>query len=121
VAITSSKFEQIAQQFLTKDISQKKNKSAYKESIFHDLTTKTVNINYSTADKSLEVQNIDILIDDETNKLRFVFIRAYQVTTDATIITQLNWKTGKNFLINKSVLKKDGTKTSIQQYVSWNE
>ena len=119
--LSTTGFVQLAQQFLTKDISRKDIKHFYKEDIFRDLSTKSVTFNYSTTNKELEIQNIDVLLDEETKKVNFVFIRANENFKDSTIINQLNWNRGKSFLINKSVLKNDGTKYSTQQYVSWNE
>lgn len=118
--ITSKDFVQLAQQFLDKDITGKEIKHFYKENIFRDLSSKSVTFNYSTTNKALDVQNIDVLLDEETQKVKFIFIRADKTFSDSTIITQLNWNKGKSFLINKSVLKNDGTKYSIQQYVNWN-
>ena len=51
------------------------------------------------------MQNVDVLLDEETNKVNFIFIRANENFKDSTIINQLNWNRGKSFLINKSVLK----------------
>jgi hypothetical protein len=118
--LTTKDFVQLAQEFLEKDITQKDVKHFYKEDIFRDLSTKSVTFDYSTSNKDLYVQSIDVLLDEETNKVKFILIRANKTTNDSTIITQLNWNKGKSFLINKSVLKNDGTKYSTQQYVSWN-
>jgi len=60
-----------------------------------------------------------VLLDEETNKVKFIFIRADKAYGDSTVITQLNWNKGKSFLINKSIIKSDGAKHSIQQYVNW--
>ncbi len=118
--VTTTTFVQLAQEFLAQDITSKELKPFYKEDIFRDLSTKSVTFSYSTKNKDLDVQDIEVLVDEETNKVNFIFIRSQRVTSDSTIITQFNWKRGKNFLINRAVLKSDGSKHSTQQFVSWN-
>ena len=118
--LTTTSFEQWAQEFLSKDITEKSIKHFYKEDIFRDLTTKSVTFSYSTRNKDLEIQNVEVLLDEETNKVNFIFIRCNKTEGDSTVITQYNWKRGKSFLINRSVLKSDDSKHSTQQFVSWN-
>lgn len=120
IHLTTTSFVQLAQEFLSKDITDKSIKHFYKEDVFRDLTTKSVTFSYSTKNKDLEVQSIDVLLDEETNKVNFIFIRCNKTEGDSTIITQYNWKRGRSFLINRSVLKNDDSKHSIQQFVSWN-
>ena len=117
--LTTTEFVRLAQEFLAQDITQKELKPSYKEDVFRDLSTKSITFSYSTKNKDLDVQNIDVLLDEESNKVKFIFIRSQKIFKDSTIITQLNWKRAKNFLINRAVLKSDGTKYSTQQFVSW--
>ena len=117
--LTTTEFVRLAQEFLAQDITQKELKPSYKEDVFRDLSTKSITFSYSTKNKDLDVQNIDVLLDEESNKVKFIFIRSQKISKDSTIITQLNWKRAKNFLINRAVLKSDGTKYSTQQFVSW--
>ena len=105
---------------MEKDITKKEIKHFYKEDVFRDLSTKCITFSYSTKNKELEIQNIDVLLNEETMSVKFVFIRTNQTIGDSNIITQMSWKTGKNFLINKTVIKSDGTKSITQQYVCWN-
>ena len=118
--LTTTEFVRLAQEFLAQDITQSELKPFYKEDVFRDLSTKSITFSYSTRNKDLDVQNIDVLLDEESNKVKFVFIRSQKITKDSTVITQFNWKRAKNFLINRSVLKSNGSKYSTQQFVSWN-
>ncbi len=118
--VTTTEFVRLAQEFLAQDITQSELKPFYKEEVFRDLSTKSITFSYSTRNKDLDVQNIDVLLDEESNKVKFIFIRSQKITKDSTVITQFNWKRAKNFLINRSVLRSDGSKYSTQQFVSWN-
>jgi hypothetical protein len=118
--LTTTEFVRLAQEFLAQDITQSELKPSYKEDVFRDLSTKSITFSYSTRNKDLNVQNIDVLLDEESNKVKFIFIRSQKITKDSTVITQFNWKRAKNFLINRSLLRSNGSKYSTQQFVSWN-
>ena len=120
VQITSAAFEKIAQIFLHKNISDSSVKRYYRENVFRDLTTKSITMSYSTLNRSLDVQGLDVLLDQETNKVNYILIRSNQNSNDSSVITPLNWKKGKSFLINKSVIMNNGEKKSTQQFVCWN-
>ena len=120
VPITSAVFEKIAQIFLQKNISDTSVKKYYRENVFRDLTTKSITMSYSTFNHSLDVQGVDILLNQETNLVKYVLIRSNQNTPDSSVITQLNWKSGQSFLINKSISKSNGEQISTQQFVCWN-
>ncbi|MFP5041246.1 hypothetical protein [Parasediminibacterium sp. JCM 36343] len=120
-AVTKAKFAQLANEFVEKDITTKELKPYYKQNIFRDLSTNSITFNYTTPNKQLEVQNIDILIDEETSKVKYIFIRTSKGNDDSTIISQFNWKPGKSFSINKSIVKSNGIQYGIQQIVNWND
>ncbi len=118
--ITIKDFIELAKPFTEKDITQKEIKHFYKEDVFRDLSTKSITFSYSTKNPELEIQNIDVLVNEETNKVKFVIIRVNKTTSDSIVISQMNWNKGNSFFINKTVVKKDGNKSSTQQLVSWN-
>ena len=120
VQLTSVAFEKVAQIFLHKNISDSSVKRYYKENVFRDLTTKSITMSYSTLNRNLDVQGLEVLLDQETNKVNYILIRSNQNCNDSSVITQLNWKKGKSFLINRSVIMSNGDKKSTQQFVCWN-
>jgi len=121
VNITTATFNKLAQEFVTKDVSNPAIKGEYKEEIFNDLSTNSVTLNYSTLNKDLEIQGADVLIDNETNKIKRIFIRTIVTKGDSTVSTQYNWKAGKSFLINRSVSRENGNNSTAQYFVNWND
>jgi len=119
-AITTPQFINLAQTFLKPDISAPDLKKYYTENIFHDETTKTFTISYTTANKDLEVQNVDILLDEDGKTVKRIFIRKFFNDTDSSSIEQLSWKSGESFQINKLVNIDDKENTQ-QTIVVWNE
>jgi membrane-bound inhibitor of C-type lysozyme len=120
-AIDKTLFALLAKQFIACDISDSVQKQAYKEVAFNDNSTKSITLNYTTSKKDLPIQSIDVLFDEETNHVRRVFIRKILSNKDSSTTVLYSWKANMSFTITKSVIKKDGTKYTEQQYVNWND
>src|SRR4051812_43878733 len=101
VAIDTSQFKKLAAEFLRSDISDTAVKKFYKETVFSDLTTKSITLNYTTNHPDLPVRSIDVLLDEETQLLKRIFINKIYVTGDSTIEFKLGWKANRSFSLNK--------------------
>lgn len=119
--LSVAEFNTLANQFLKTDISDPSLKKYYKENIFHDQTTKSITISYTTTNKSLEVQNIDVLLMEDGETLKRIFVRKFYDYNDSSAIEQLSWKPTESFQINRLVLLADNKETSSQTFVIWNE
>lgn len=120
-AINTPVFKQLAERFIKPDITSQELKPQYKESIFEDKTTGGFNINYSTLNKDLEVQSVNILLKEDGATVKNIFIRKFYTYTDSSAIEQMTWKPNERFQIIRSVQKKDGTENNYQTLVVWNE
>ena len=85
------------QSFMEADISDSVQKINYKESVFRDAGTASLNINYTPINTSVPIRNIDILMDDQTSIIKRLFIRKQFRTKDTTSTEQLSWKTNQGF------------------------
>jgi hypothetical protein len=121
VPINTPLFIQLARQFTNSDLNDPKLKSHYKENIFHDQTTKTFTISYSTPDKDLEIQNMEVLLQEDGQTVNRIFIRKFFNYPDSSIIEQLSWKVGERFQINRLIQTKNEKEDSQQTIVVWNE
>lgn len=120
IAINTALFKQIATGFLHPDINDSKLKPEYKENIFADQTTNSITFSYTTPNKSLEIQNVDVLMDENGQKVKRIFIRKFFNYADSSAIEQLTWKPGESFQINRSVSKADNSEVMLQTTVVWN-
>ena len=91
------------QSFIDADISDSIQKINYKESVFRDAGTASLNINYTPINTSVSIRNIDILMNDQTSLIKRLFIRKIFRTNDTTSTEQLSWKTNEGF--TKSISK----------------
>ncbi len=121
VPINTPLFEQLAQPFLNTDINKPALKKYYVENVFHDQTTQTFTISYTTPNKELEIQNMDILLQEDGQTVKRIFIRKFFNYPDSSVIEQLSWKAAENFQINRLVQAKDKKENSQQTIVVWNE
>lgn len=120
-AIDRTSFATLSKQFIACDISDSIQKQDYKEVVFKDNSTKSITINYSTPNKDLPIQSIDVLCDEETNNVTRIFIRQALDNKDSSTTVLYSWKANKSFIITKSVVKQNGAKYTVQQYVNWND
>ena len=120
-AINIAIFNQLSASFLPSGVAEENLKSNYKESIFEDQTTNTFTISYAATDKQLEVQNIEILLKEDAQTVKRIFIRKFFNYADSSAIEQLSWKPGESFRINRSVQKEDNTENTRQTAIVWNQ
>lgn len=116
--ITVNTFDSLAAIFSRYDISNKAIKKYYKESAFNDESTHSITLNYSTQNKDLPVQGVDVLLNQETQAVKRIFITLVENVHDTVFLYKLSWKSNENFFIAKSVTV--GKEEKIQQtMVAW--
>ena len=93
------------------------NKNLFIESVFQDLGTESYTINYRSS--KAPIKNIDLLLNQQTNLPKRLFIRVIQQSADTTITEQFSWIANKQFVINSSKRTQQGyTESSIKE-ISW--
>ena len=119
--LNKDQFIALAKIFLDRDISSPKIRILYRETVFHDLSTRSYTLNYSPIDHNAVVQNIDVLLDEETNQIKRVFIRSVYTRADTGFTEQCSWKAFKSFRINRSMQSKNGKQSTEFNYINWND
>jgi hypothetical protein len=119
-AIDNARFNEIAKQFLQPDINDPSLKKYYTESIFFDETTKSFTLSYTTSNKELEVQNVDVLLEEDGKTVKRILIRKFKSLGDGSAIEQLSWKPNERLQVI-SRLSSPGTESSTQTVVVWNQ
>ena len=102
VIISHEAFITTANLFLEAAKEFEANKYRFKENVFRDLSTNSYTLNYTPVDASLSaIQNIDILLAEETNYPKRVFIKKSQNKGDTSITEQYNWRANKGLQITR--------------------
>jgi len=118
-ALEVEQFKLLVSNFLLKDITTMPVKQFYKESIFTDLTTSSIVINYTTTMDSLPIKNVDILLSDNNgNKIKRMDMKVMFAKTDSTITENYAWIFGKSFYINRYA-EANGKGISTSNRVNW--
>jgi hypothetical protein len=121
VVLMPQQFTQMAGIFLKKDITKPEFKKLYKESSFHDLSTKSYTLNYSSMDTTVDVNDVTVLFNNETGKAKNIFIRSNKANADSSVREFYSWTVGRKFQINRSVHRKDNSETEESITVFWND
>lgn len=117
--IEVEQFKLLVSNFLLKDITTMPVKQFYKESIFTDLTTSSIVINYTTTMDSLPIKNVDILLSDNNgNEIKRMDMKVMFAKTDSTITENYAWIFGKSFYINRYA-EANGKGISTSNRVNW--
>jgi hypothetical protein len=117
--INNEETTELANQFTTPDLNDRSIKKFYTESVFFDETTKNFSISYSTTNKELELQNVDVLLKEDGKTVKRIFLRKFRNYTDSSVMEQLSWKPNESFQINKLVQMPSKQETSRQTLVTW--
>ena len=119
-ACNNSEVAELSSQFINPDLNDPSIKKYFTETTFFDETTKTFSISYSTTNKELNLQNVDVLFKEDGETVKRIFIRKFYNYNDSSAIEQLSWKPGESFQINRLVQYPDNKETSRQITVVWN-
>jgi hypothetical protein len=98
---TASKEElaAMAKQMITPDIGSPELKNFYKETVFYDNSSDFLTMSYTTESDKPVVRKIDVLIRQETSKLRSIYVEKLEQSNDSTINTRMVWTAGKSLQV----------------------
>lgn len=93
------------------------NKQLFTESLFQDLGTESYTINYSST--KAPIKSINLLLNQQTNLPKRLFIRSIQQSGDTVITKQYSWVANKQFVISSSKRTENGLNESSTTQISW--
>lgn len=116
-SITKDEFLSIATEILNQTNWFAQNKFLYKETVFQDLGTESYTINYQT--DQADIKSIDLLLNEQTNLPKRLFIRMIRQEGEITSTIQYSWVAGKQFSIAKSVKKSTDLIEQSSKTIQW--
>ncbi len=87
------------------DINDPSIKSFYEETSFADQSIPSVTFTYSTHNRNLPLQRMDIIINPDpilNDQVKSVYLEIITTSMDTSIVKKLYWKTNKYFQIISS-------------------
>ena len=121
--IKPEEFHQLAGEFLSPALAKQTFEKEYNETSFFDNTTQYSSFLYSTNNKELPVQRVDVVVKQEDvvyNKVKSIYMEKFYNNADSSATQKMYWKAGQNFQINTEI-KTSNTETITRQIkVVWN-
>jgi hypothetical protein len=105
VLITREKFHELAAEFHSPDLNSAELRPLYTEKSFQDLSINSITFSIAANDANLVIQQADILLDPESQKVKNIIIKKAIATPDSSENRTLLWVNNMNFQIISSVTK----------------
>lgn len=96
-------------------------KKDFDESVFDDESTNSITLTYNPKSKDNIVQNASVLLDKQTQQVKWIFISTLSNGGDSTLIQRLGWKGDENCYINRVIRYKNKPETQSQLSFVWNK
>ncbi|MBL0881855.1 MAG: hypothetical protein IBJ16_00665 [Chitinophagaceae bacterium] len=119
--LTTTAFKELVKEFIVKDITDVATKKHYRETIFQDAATNSYTLSYAAVDTTVTVKGMEILLDEQSNLVKRIFIRTVYRRGNTSIMEQHNWNTSKGFQIIRSLTNEQGYTTNELTEVRWEE
>ncbi|MBX9891642.1 MAG: hypothetical protein K2Y12_04900 [Chitinophagaceae bacterium] len=110
-----------ANRFLQKDFNDPEWKPKFNEAVFNDQTTQTYTLSYTTKDDNIPLKQADITAEENSNKVKRIFVRHQWLSGDTVYFTNGVWKPGKSFWISTTKKFQDSIRQTTINYIKWND
>ncbi|TKK71781.1 hypothetical protein FC093_01820 [Ilyomonas limi] len=114
-------FDSLTKQFLLPELEEDALKKNFTESVYGDQSTNSITLTYTPKDSNTTVQNAMVLLDPNSQDIKWIFINTLQNKGDSTVIQKIGWKGGTSCYLNRSASYADGKKNEMQLNIVWNE
>ena len=110
-----------ANRFLQKDFNDPEWKPSFNEAVFNDQTTQTYTLSYTTKDDNIPLKQADITAEENSNKVKRIFVRQQWLSGDTVYFTNGVWKPGKSFWVSTTKKFQDSVTQTTINYIKWND
>jgi hypothetical protein len=117
--IQMPEFKAIAAPFAQYDIGGKELKPKFDESLFNDESTESITMSYKCNEKTFPLQTLDVLLNRETNVVKYIMQKKAYTNKDTTFVENLNWNHNHYFAITTSAQVGKQTINKVVRVV-WN-
>lgn len=113
-------FDEEIKTFLLSELEETKLRANFTESVFEDAGTGSITLNYTPVNKDNRVQNVSVLLDRETQDVKWIFINTLESNRDSTILTRIGWKGGQRAFMNTDISYPGENEHTKQVSYVWN-
>lgn len=120
-SISTEEFKTWANRFLVNDISKPEMKGKFKETVFNDMSTESVTLHYTPKDQHTDIQSVDVLLNQNTQLVKRIFMTRISTKGDTTFTEQFSWKADKSLQLNRSISTSNGFHRKELNLINWND
>jgi len=108
--IKPEEFHQLANQFISDDLSSPRFERSFAETSFFDRTTNSSTFLYTAKDSALKVQRVDVIsaTGDVYDKIKSIYVETTDRQGATLIVKKMYWKPERNFQISTLVTGPSG-------------
>ena len=119
--VSRSKFDAQIKQFLLPELEDKAFRNDFIESVFDDESTNSITLTYTPKSKANIVQNASVLLDKESQQVKWIFINTLANSGDSTVIQRIGWKGEESCYFNQIINHTSKPETQRRLSFVWNE
>jgi hypothetical protein len=119
--IKPAEFDALAMQFLVPEFRNGRFEKDFTESSFIDNATQAATFTYSTTDKDLSLQRVDVIAIPKgtVHQVKSIYLERNRVSGDSSILDKMYWRAGKRFQVLSLINVKGRAPAERQLIVSW--
>ena len=113
----------LAAPFLQYDISKSPLHEQYKEESFADQSNPAITFTYTTADSTLPLQRMDVVLKPDpvkADQVKSIYMEKFYQQGDSAITEKLYWKADRFFQVIRTAEGPGGENKTTRQKVVWN-
>jgi len=119
--IKPEEFHALAMQFVVPEFRNGRFEKDFTETSFIDNATQAATFTYSTTNKDLSLQRVDVIAIPQgtVHQVKSVYIERSRTAGDSSILDKMFWRAGKQFQVVSLISVKGAAPIQRQLIVSW--
>jgi hypothetical protein len=119
--IKPAEFHVLAMQFVAPEFRDGRFEKEFTESSFIDNATQAATFTYSTTNRDLSLQRVDVIAVPKGagHEVKSVYLERNRVSGDSSVLDKMFWRAGKQFQVISLIRVKGGPPIQRQLIVSW--
>jgi hypothetical protein len=119
--IKPAEFNLLAGKFLAPEFRNGDFQKDFTETSFLDNSTQAATFTYSTTNRDLTLQRVDVIAmpQGSSHRIKSIYLETNRVSGDSSILEKMFWRTGKKFQIVSLINVKGQPPVERQTTVSW--
>jgi hypothetical protein len=119
--VKPAEFHALAMQFVVPEFRNGQFEKSFTETSFIDNATRDASFTYSTTDRDLPLQRVDVVAipHGAVHQVKSIYIERNRISGDSSILDKMFWQAGRQFQVVSLISIKGGPPVQRKLVVSW--